>query len=217
MKADLHVHSCYSNDGISRPGKILDRCVRKGFGCVAITDHNSFSAYGEVKDDQRVIVIPAEEVSSSEGHILAYGIDREIPRGMGILETIEAIHEAGGIAIAAHPYRFWSGLGVKNVVPEFDGVEAMNSRSNWLDNRRSKKFAEKFGRIVTAGSDAHSTLYVGKGYVVVSDECRTWQDVIAEIKAGRAEVHSRSRYPHETIYYIFKSLFLWMFRGFRKV
>jgi hypothetical protein len=136
---------------------------------------------------------------------------------MGVKETIDAIHEAGGIAIAAHPYRWWSGLGRKNVIPEFDGIEAWNSKSTPLANRRSRKLAQSFGKMITAGSDAHSRFSAGWAYIVISDDCRTWQDVIGEIKAGRVEVRGISRYIIGSIYYVLHSVFAWMFRGFRKM
>ncbi|MFA6709915.1 MAG: PHP domain-containing protein, partial [Candidatus Methanomethylophilaceae archaeon] len=86
MKADLHVHSTFSTDSRSRPEDIIRAAVSMGLGCVAITDHNSFAAYEQVKDNGEIIVIPGEEVSSKEGHILALGISMHIPRDMGVEE-----------------------------------------------------------------------------------------------------------------------------------
>ena len=217
MKADLHVHSCFSEDGHSTPQEILEKAKELGFGCIAVTDHNSFAAFEELKDFTDVIFVPGEEVGSADGHIIALGIDREIPKHLSIPETIDLIHEAGGIAIAAHPYRWWSGLGRKNVIPEFDGVEAKNSKSTPGANYRSKKLAQSFGKMVTAGSDAHNRFAAGWAYVVISDDCKTWQDVIEEIKAGRVEVRGISRYVLGTIYYVLHSVFAWMFRGFSKL
>ena len=84
MKADLHVHTLFSKDGRTTLEELVEYAVMNGIGCVAVTDHNSFDAYEQVKDNGRVIIIPAEEVSSKEGHIVALGIDRLIPRGLPI-------------------------------------------------------------------------------------------------------------------------------------
>lgn len=216
MKVDLHVHSKYSEDGYQSVSFILNSCRKRRIGAVAITDHNSFAAYHDAEDNGDIIVIPGEEVSSSEGHILALGIDREIPRGMGVKETIDAIHEAGGVAIAAHPYRWWSGLGVKNIIPEFDGIEGRNGKSMPQDNWRSRRLAKRMGKFVTAGSDAH-ICGVGYTYLTVSDECKTWQEVLQEIKAGRVEIRGNSRYLVGTLFYVLHSVFGWMFRGFNKM
>ena len=216
MKADLHVHSCYSEDGHSKPQEIVDAAVARGIGCIAVTDHNEFRAHLEM-DDDRVIIIPAEEVSSKKGHILAYGIDRFIPRDMGVVETIDAIHEAGGIAIAAHPYRYHSGLGEENIVPEFDGVEALNGRSKKKDNARSRKLSEEFGPITTVGSDAHTPDRIGDSWIVVPDSCRTWEDVVEAIKGGLTEMYSVDRTLWRTFKYVVKSVTMWFLRGFRRM
>jgi len=218
MKADLHVHSCYSNDGVSTPEQIVERAIEMGLGCVAITDHNSFKAYHDVKDNGRIIIIPAEEVSSQDGHILAFGIDRQIARGMTIKETIEAIHEAGGYAFAAHPYRWWSGLGEKNTLDNpFDGTESRNARSVPRDNRRSQKLAKRIGKPISAGSDAHSPSRIGSGFVEFPDGLKTWEEVVASLMKGEAVADSESRGRIASFRYGIKSIGQWMFRGFHKM
>ncbi len=193
--------------------------MAEGLGCVAITDHNEFKAFEDEKDNpEGIIVIPAEEVSSSEGHIVALGIDRQIPRDLGIQETIDAIHEAGGIAIAAHPYRWWSGLGVKNTLAyDFDGIEALNARSIPSANRKSLKLAKKIGKPMTAGSDAHTPEKIGHGYVELPDNLTTWQEVMSALKESKAEPHSRSRSMNGTVRYGVKSIVQWIFRGFKRM
>ncbi|MCQ2069630.1 MAG: CehA/McbA family metallohydrolase [archaeon] len=218
MKADLHVHTNYSEDGKTTPQQVIDRCIEEGIGCVAITDHNSFKAYFDVKDNGKVIVIPGEEVSSTEGHILAFGIDREIPKGLGIQETIDAIHEAGGYAFAAHPYRWWSGLGEKNTLNyPFDGVEARNAKSIPSANVKSMKLAKKIGKPISAGSDAHTPAPVGNGYVDLPDDIVTWQDAVKAIMDYKAVPKSKSRHFIATLSYGFKTIGAWMFRGFKKM
>ena len=217
MKADLHVHSCFSEDGHSTPEEILEKAKEIGFGCIAITDHNSFESFEKVKDFTDVIFVPGEEVGSEDGHIIALGIDREIPKHLSIPETIDLIHEAGGIAIVAHPYRMWNGIGPENIIPEFDGIEAMNARSVPKDNRRSNKLAREFGKAITAGSDAHVPRKVGDGYVIIPDECRTWQDVIKALKDGNVTVESKSRTILNTCIWGPVTFFKWTFRGFRNM
>lgn len=218
MKADLHVHTMYSKDGRTTPEELVEYAVAKGIGCIAVTDHNSFEAYGMLKDNGKVIIIPAEE-TSSEGHIVALGIDRLIPRGLSIQETIDRIHEAGGFAIAAHPYRWWSGLGERNTMGyPFDGIEARNGRSVPKDNRRSMELAERIGKPVTAGSDAHTPRHIGEGYVILPDTVRTWQDAVECIMSGGTlGVESDSRGFKATLKYGIKSIGEWLLRGCKKM
>ncbi|MBR6204201.1 MAG: CehA/McbA family metallohydrolase [Candidatus Methanomethylophilaceae archaeon] len=218
MKADLHVHTLYSNDGKTTLEELVSYAVEKGIGCVAVTDHNSFEAYGQLKDNGRVIIVPAEEVSSKEGHIVALGIDRLIPRGRPIQETIDLIHEAGGYAFAAHPYRWWSGLGERNTLSyPFDGIEARNGRSIPSANVKSEALAKRIGKPISAGSDAHTPRHIGEGYVEIPDDVRTWQDVVDAIMAGKATAHSSSRKMKGTLKYGSKSIGEWMLRGFKKM
>ena len=218
MKADLHIHSNFSNDGRSTVDEIIETAAAEGLGCISITDHNSFEAYGLVKDNGKVIVIPGIEVSSAEGHILAYGIDRDIPRGMPIKETIDAIREAGGVAFAAHPYRWWSGLGEKNTLDhDFDGVEAKNARSTASSNRKSEALAARIGKPVSAGSDAHIPRHIGQGIVELPDGIATWRDALDAVMAGKAKPVSENRHAADTLRYGTKSIVEWIFRGFKRM
>ena len=219
MKADLHVHTCFSKDGRTTMEELVESAVEKGIGCIAVTDHNEFEAFERLKDNGRVIIIPAEEVSSKEGHIVALGIDRRIPRGLSIQETIDRIHEAGGYAFAAHPYRWWSGLGEKNTLSyDFDGIEARNGRSVPRDNRRSQALADRIGKPQSAGSDAHTPGRIGDSYIVIPDTITTWQEAVEFIMSDAPrEVCSGSRGILRTLKYGTKSIGQWMFRGFRKM
>ena len=217
MKADLHIHSSFSNDGKSTVEEIMEAARTRGIGCVAIADHNTFKAFEAASEYRDIIVVPAEEISSSEGHILAYGINEEIGRGKGILETIDAIHDAGGIAVAAHPYRWWSGIGEKNVVNEFDAVEALNARSTEGSNGKARTLALNMNKPMTAGSDAHRADNVGDAYIEFSDEITDWESVIKAVMNANANTGGKHRNRADTLRYGYKSITEWIGRGFRKM
>ncbi|MCL2149070.1 MAG: PHP domain-containing protein [Methanomassiliicoccaceae archaeon] len=218
MRADLHIHSEFSDDGRSTVEEIIATAAERGIGCISITDHNTFEAYALAKDNGRVLVIPGIEVSSKGGHVLAYGIDRDIPRGMTVGETIDAIHIAGGVAFAAHPYRWWSGLGERNVVGnDFDGIEARNARSTPSGNRRSEALAARLGKPVSAGSDAHTPDGIGDGAVVLPDGLATWQEALGAVMSGAARPESSDRGAGSTVRYGSKSIAEWAMRGFKKM
>ena len=219
MKADLHVHTMFSKDGRTTMEELLEYAERMGIGCIGWTNHDDFRTHELLRDNVRVTPTLEEEVSSTEGHIIALGIDRQIPRDLSIQETIDRIHEAGGYAFAAHPYRWWSGLGEKNTLAyPFDGIEARNGRSVPSANRRSERLAKSVGKPMTAGSDAHTPRHIGEGYVEVPDDLKTWQEVVEYIMRNEAPVvSSDSRHAKETLKYGTKSITEWLMRGCKKM
>jgi hypothetical protein len=216
MKADMHIHTEIS-DGRTRVEDLVDIALEVGLGCIAVTDHNTVAAYDMLKDDGRIIVVPGVEITSSEGHILAYGITEDIPKGMSVLDTVNAIHEKGGLAFVPHPYRMWSGIGEKNIIPEFDGLEALNRRSSKASNIKSLALAKSVGKPVVAGSDSHTPDTIGKGYIEIPDSCRTWQDVMAAVMNKETEPFSGHRGIVKSVKYGIKSITKWIFRGFKRL
>ena len=84
MILDPHIHSTYSSDSTARPRDIIKKARNIGLDAIAIADHNSIkgSLVGieESKGMEDFIVLPAMEITSSKGHIVAIGINEEIKR-----------------------------------------------------------------------------------------------------------------------------------------
>lgn len=218
MKADLHVHTDHSSDGVSSVSEVLEAARSLGMGCIAITDHNTMAGYHEAKlYSDGMILVPAMEVSSADGHILAYGSTEEVAAGMSVKETVAAIHAAGGIAVAAHPYRTWSGLGESNVIEDFDAIEVLNGRSAEKGNRSALNLARKMGKPVTGGSDAHKIEQMGDAYSILPSDCQNADDVIDAIKQGKVSVAGGSRTAMGTLRYVYKAVSEWIGRGFRRM
>ena len=213
MKADLHIHSHYSKDGRSSVAEILQEAKERGLGCIAISDHNTSVAYQDIPDEPGIIIIPAVEVSSAAGHILAYGVRVDIERDMSIKETIDAIHAAGGLACAAHPYRMWSGIGGDNVSSDFDMVEGWNSRSSRKGNRQAMRLARSLGLPMTAGSDSHRPDTVGDAYLEITVPCQDGNDVLQAIMNGDTELGGKHRGAYATVRYAVKAVGKWILRG----
>ncbi|MGC8663017.1 MAG: PHP domain-containing protein [Thermoplasmata archaeon] len=211
MKFDIHIHSIYSSDGTMDPKLIVKLAKKNNYDGLVITDHNSMKAYKNL-DNEGLLIVKGEEVSSCCGHILAVDIKEFIPKGLSIPETIDRIKEQDGIAIAAHPYRFWSGLGEKNTREnKFDAIEILNSRSFKKDNEKAKILARELGLPGTAGSDAHLPYEFGRAWIIIQN------DLHKEIKKGAIEIGGYSRNVKGTLRYVTRSVTLWVERGFKKM
>src|SRR3989442_9563585 len=159
VRLDLHNHTRHSPDSRVDPADLVRRGKAIGLDGIAITDHNSMaglaSAMEAATDLHDFLVIPAMEVSTAEGHILAYGVTSPVPRDLPPPETVERIVAQGGIAVAAHPYRFWSGLGERATrSAPFAAYEVHTARTLRIGNARASRLADaaRVGR--TGGSDS---------------------------------------------------------------
>ena len=186
-KINLHIHTCYS-DGEGKWEQILSSAKEKGYKLIAITDHNTVQVHKEVKDD---ILLTGVEFDCWSGHVLihllAYGIDVNHPdiypflaknrngcnhvvlrllTFRNIPKLIKAIHEAGGIAILAHPACCWAlnleGLVRKLVKMGLDGIETyypyprFRRFAKFHSEEEVFKIAEKYPELIrTGGTDFH--------------------------------------------------------------
>ncbi len=218
MKADLHVHTDHSSDGVSSVKEMLDTARSLGMGCIAIADHNTMAGHIEATElSHGLILVPAMEISSADGHVLAYGLEKEVREGMSVKDTVAAIHAVGGIAVAAHPYRTWSGLGESNVIEEFDAIEVLNGRSAEKGNRSALALARRMGKPGTGGSDAHNAEQMGDAYCILPPSCLDVEDVINAIKQGKVSTAGSSRTAMGTLGYVYKAVSEWIGRGFKRM
>jgi len=192
LKADLHVHSVGSYDGTASVGEILNAAVDAGLDAVAVTDHDEIERSLEAAERARehgLVGVPGVEVSTSDGHLLALGVEERPSAGEAVSETVERVRNLGGAAVVPHPFqRTRHGIGA---VEDIDAVETYNSRLfTGLANRRARRFARKNDLPELAGSDAHIADMVGRAYTVIDAE-RDVDGIIEGIKDGRTETHGK--------------------------
>ncbi len=220
MRADLHIHTFHSKDNHQTVQEIFQAAKRKDLGAIAITDHNTTVGAMEVLEaaPDWLIVLPGIEITSEDGHILALNVRQEIPKGLSARETIGKIHDSGGIAVAAHPYRKWSGL-KESMIREspFDAIEAINGRNTRKSNRRVLDLAAELGLPKVAGSDAHKPKKIGAAITVFPDSVRNGDEMIQAIMNKQVSVQGSGRQRRETLSYGSMSIAKWMRRGMRRL
>ena len=190
-KANLHIHtSCSDGDGNYK--QILESAKEKQYKLIAITDHNTVEAHKNINDE---ILLTGAEFDCWCGyvyiHLLAYGIDinnKDLQKFLaknkaeteGVLirlfckrnikELINAIHNAGGIAVLAHPACYWA-LNLENLVKKLityglDGIEVyypyprFRKVVKFHTSSDVKKIAEKYPELIkTGGTDFHGKTF----------------------------------------------------------
>lgn len=189
---DLHIHSVCS-DGGQNADELVAQAKKKGLKYIAISDHNTLNAYYETNILNEKMVIPAIEFDCWYGsvflHMLGYGVDVNNPKLKALCaktkrgteadwvrifsfkhpkRVIEAIHQAGGIAVLAHPACCFV-LSLDRFVKKLkklglDGLEVYYpyTRHRGIVKfhlaRNVDKIAEKYNLIKTGGTDEHGDL-----------------------------------------------------------
>jgi predicted metal-dependent phosphoesterase TrpH len=187
LRLDLHVHSCYSEDGAGTPQEIIAALQKRGLHGVAITDHNtvvgSLKAMAVAPKD--FVVIPASEVSTTDGHLLALNVIEPVPRGRSIQETVDLVLSKGGIPIIPHVYRALSGIHpekLKTVSSKVPGIEVFNGCSLPRTNLKCARLANGLRLGGTGGSDSHMPSYAGYAYTTVDTTDVRIDTVLSEIQ-----------------------------------
>jgi predicted metal-dependent phosphoesterase TrpH len=192
---DLHIHTNYSRDGESSVEEIIRRAEEAGLDAIAITDHDTIAgAKAALRIRTRLIIIPGIEISTKQGHLIALGIEKEIPPGLDVLDTIARARAEGALLILPHPFHMWR-HGVarhfRAAMQAVDAVEVFNSRYIvGAANRKAGKVAKRLGKPVTGGSDAHNARYVGYGRTIVDAEPDV-ASILNAIRDGRSWASGR--------------------------
>lgn len=189
IKIDLHVHTHYSYDGLIKPEELFFYAKKAGLDGVAITDHDRIDgALKMAKEMKELLIIPGIEVSSLNGHIIGLNIQEPVPKNLSPEETVDKIHELGGLAVACHPKAtLKAGLG-QRTSRKFDAIEVINASAIPFkrSTEKAREIADKLCLPKVAGSDAHYAPEIGMAYIVVDAELNC-DDVVKAIQGGFCE------------------------------
>jgi predicted metal-dependent phosphoesterase TrpH len=170
---DLHMHTEHSHDCTVPVGALLEYAEAQGLGAIAVTDHNVFRGAQEAVERARgreLVVIPGEEIKTDAGEVIGLFLEREIPRGMSMGDTIAAIREQNGVVYLPHPFDRLHTIPdaptLHRHLAEIDVFEVYNARLLFEGfNDEALRFARKYNLTMGAGSDAHVLQGVGTGLV----------------------------------------------------
>lgn len=188
-KINLHIHTKYS-DGLAEFKQIEEQAKSLGYEHYAITDHNTIQGHLDNPNSDAIVGVEFDVwYKYIFLHLLAYGFDVENDelkkfyakdkRGTeldiirffakrNIKELIQAIHNAGGIAILAHPACCWA-LNMEKFIKDLkdiglDGIEVYYPYPRWRkyikfsNPDKLEQIADKYHLIKTGGTDCHSEI-----------------------------------------------------------
>ncbi len=107
--AETHAHTVAS-DGMVSPEELVAAAAAAGISVLCVTDHDTVVASARATEAGAaagVDVVCGEEVTTArpaQTHVVALFIERPVRMGMSLEDTVDAIHDQGGLAILAHPF-----------------------------------------------------------------------------------------------------------------
>lgn len=212
-KAELHCHANRRQrvfyfpllyDSVTTESEIIDKCTKEDIKILSITDHDSLDGYYNAKriiekNKLDILLVSGCEISTKDGHVLAYGIKKKILKNLSVNKTIEKIHEQNGVAVAPHPFMLL-GLGNKIFENSFDAIEVFNSMIPTVSNRLCELKTKNLNIPKMVGSDAHQFQNVGNSTLLFSEKILKEKQVLDSIKNGNFAIGSKK--PSPAITYI---------------
>lgn len=204
--ADLHIHTIHSHDGTASVPAVLNYVREKtSLDVIAITDHDNLDGTLEAEQlgpSYGIDVIPGCEISTAEGHLLAFFIHEPVPAGLSLDETLYLVGEQGGLCVAAHPgargthslslpvvYRAIQSRQTREILV---GLETLNTGQ--LDQRSAwpaQALADVFQITQIGCSDAHLLWMIGTGATAFPG--KTAADLRLALENGQTEVMRTGR------------------------
>ncbi|NIB99285.1 PHP domain-containing protein [Halobacterium sp. R2-5] len=199
LSVELHAHSELSYDGRDPVEMLLEQAQAVGLDALAVTDHDEFEASlraAELAEEYGLVGIPGMEVTSADGHVLAIGVDEEVPSHLPFGETVDAIRDRGGLAVVPHPFQSSRSGVAPNItdgeLASADAIEVYNSRLlTGRANRKAERFARTHDLPMTAGSDAHIAEMVGQAVTRVGADEQSLEGILDAIREGRTSVEGK--------------------------
>lgn len=208
MLIDLHVHTTLSRDSNTSAESYLRAAANNpgGLGAICFTEHRLYPTdpeldleYAALEQKYGVQIFKGIEADTNLGHLLIFGASEALRHRFDLTarmhraeRLIEMVHETGGVAIPAHPFRD-SGYGpqldtlLAKVGPALHTIEAFNGQNSAAQNREGHMACEKLGLNEIAGSDAHfaSPEWFMTCATEFEREVRSVEQLCLELRAGR--------------------------------
>ena len=197
LAADFHVHA-FPGDGALPPWELAREASRRGLHAIVVSNHNqTFAARlsgmlpGWISPVGLPLMIPSQEVTTPNFHLIAAGISSTIDWRKGELEIMRDIHAQGGVVIAAHPVgRYWRASDA--MIAALDGAEVAHPLTEVLPGGReqldaffARARALKPSLAPIGSSDFHMVAPLGVCRTYVFAEEVSVRGVLDAIRAGR--------------------------------
>lgn len=210
MIFDLHVHSVHgSYDSVISLEQLAAEARAMGLDGMALVEHDEPwdpSELAGLSAELGVLFIPAREVQTEMGHVIAFGLSLESWEITKLAELRQEADNNGGYLVSAHPFRYLydttrtrpsflledpakrpasveeaAGYPVFRLV---DAVEAVNAHNKEEENAFAWEAAQLLDLPVTGGSDVHGPGQLGDAVTVFPNAVKDPDDFLLALRDG---------------------------------
>jgi tyrosine-protein phosphatase YwqE len=166
---------------------------------IVFTEHRLFNSdadYDAIAREYDIHIFKGTEADTDCGHVLCYGMNEKVLSQFDLKnvhlsgrELINAMEDAGGIGIPAHPGRRHIGL-VEHLEKGYDigsalrAAEQLNGGSSKQENARAQQLVVERHLSGIGGSDAHFVSAVGKFMTAFKRPIHTVHDLVEQLYSG---------------------------------
>lgn len=167
--ATCHVHSTWSYDGSWPLESLAATFSGRGSRVLMMTEHDQGFSAERLKEfreacaaasSEKIFVVPGIEYSDAANrvHVLVWGPVPFLGEGLATSRMLDAVQDAGGLAVLAHPTR-------REAWKSFDshwrsrllGIEAWNRKyDGWAPSRTAPALLNDAGAVPFVGLDFHT-------------------------------------------------------------
>lgn len=168
MIVDLHTHTRRSFDAFTTPQELLQACIARGIGIIAITEHDAVCQLNTRPFvEAGIVVIPGCEFTCDTGaHIIGLFVEKPLPPGCTREHVFDHIIQCGGLIVIPHPFKGGSGYfkfyPVDEQIKRATFIELLNG--GWDSSGHEseiRRIAAEHGLRMIASSDSHKLREVG--------------------------------------------------------
>ena len=170
IRADFHMHTCFSHDAYQTPRELVHRARELGLDRVAVTDHHTIDGALRARDLDPERVIIGEEITARCGtDVIGLYLTKRIAPRLPLERVVDEIRAQRGVVYLPHPFAYLRGARrrFERAAPLVDIAEVWNSRAFYTPwNRRALQEVRARGIPEAGGSDAHFATELGRALTV---------------------------------------------------
>ncbi len=199
IKADLHIHTTYSNDSTVTPKALVEKLVNdNSIKVAAVTDHNTVKGLINTRKLAAtypdILIIPGVEISTAEGDLIVLGAEETPPEPWTVENVLDFAQDNNYVSVVAHPYREY-GMGDLAMNYNVDAIEVLNGQTSKYANKLANELAKSMKIPGLAGSDAHNPSELLTIYTKIQGALDI-DEILKAIKKGWVTTHSATRSIH---------------------